>query len=122
MAGWLRDGSALTPVAQGHQAKFVSPVQASTFCLQHVQLSPSSLQPCRHPTAFSFRVGTWFLASYGSGYPELVSVDNWDGDRDGDPAQPSQDPPGLAQPVGGLSSPSAAPARRGDAPGPGTGP
>lgn len=120
MARRLRDGSALTPAAQGQKAKFVSPAQASAFGLQRVQLSPGSLRPRRHPTAFGFRVGTCFLTSYSSGYPELVSVDKWDREDDRDSAQPSRDPPGPMWPIRVLSSPSLAPARRGDALGPGT--
>lgn len=105
VAGKLRDSSALAPVAQGRQAKFISPSQTSAFWLQRVQLSPGSLRPHRHPTAFGFRAGTWFLTSYSSGYPELVSVDNWDRDGDRDSAQSSRDPPGLAQPMVGAEQP-----------------
>lgn len=54
----LRDSSALAPAAQGHQAKFISPVQALAFWFQRVQLSPGSLRPRWHPTAFGFRAGT----------------------------------------------------------------
>lgn len=76
VAGRLRDSSALALAARGRQAKFISPAQASAFWQQRVQLSTGSLRPCWHLTAFGFRVETWFLASYSSGYPELVSVSN----------------------------------------------
>lgn len=41
-----------------------------------------------HPHWVSGRGGDGFCASYGSGYPELVSVDDWDGQRDTGTAQP----------------------------------
>lgn len=73
----------LRPAARGTQAKFSSPLLGTGW-------APLASQRL----GFQGGEGTdGSLASPGSGYPELVSVDNWDnwdGRRDGgDPAQPS---------------------------------
>lgn len=41
----------------------------ATVCPAH----PCSLWLHRHPIAFDFRAGKWFLISYSSGYPERVA-------------------------------------------------
>lgn len=54
-----------------------------------------------HPHWVSGRGGDGVCASYGSGYSELVSVDNWDGQRDAGRALPE---PGFSRRCPGARS------------------